>query len=306
MPVALEVIAALFDWPDDELAEPEFLAALGDRTDALLLLDVANVYANAVNRGHDPRAVLDRILDLVPADRIGYVHVAGGGARHDEAGSSTTTRTPIPCPTRCSPCSPTCRARARGAGAAGARRRLPTRRRAHRRARRRSASIPPMTPEPRTASLPFQGGESPFSTRRVGISGTLAARQAALVAALVAGAPDPPGFDPARLAAARRALLRKRAGEAAKHWPVLAASLGHAGRLSSPRSTQAVSRAERFATAGTSPAPYAPSSPPTPPASCATGRPAGATTVSTTPPPSPPRRPAHARRSEVSAAVAPR
>ncbi len=97
-----------------------------------------------------------------------------------------------------------------------------------------------MTPEPRTASLPFQGGESPFSTRRVGISGTLAARQAALVAALVAGAPAPPGFDPARLAAARRALLRKRTGEAAKHWPVLAASLGprwstefaaqHAGR----------------------------------------------------------------------------
>ena len=42
------------------------------------------------------------------------------------------------------------------------------------------------------------------------------------------------------VAAARRALLRKRAGEAAKHWPVLAASLGprwstefaaqHAGR----------------------------------------------------------------------------
>jgi hypothetical protein len=60
----------------------------------------------------------------------------------------------------------------------------------------------------------------------VGISGTLAERQAALVAALVAGAQDPPGFDPTRLAAARRALMRKRAGEAAKHWPVLAASLG--------------------------------------------------------------------------------
>jgi len=75
-------------------------------------------------------------------------------------------------------------------------------------------------------------GESYVSTPRVGhfdgprASGTLAERQAALVAALVAGAPDPPGFDPARLAVARRALLRKRAGEAAKHWPVLAASLG--------------------------------------------------------------------------------
>ena len=97
VPVALEVIAALFDWPDDELAEPEFLAAVGDRTGALLLLDVANVYANAVNRAQDPRAVLDRILDLVPADRIGYVHVAGGSARHDEAGLYHDTHTdPVP------------------------------------------------------------------------------------------------------------------------------------------------------------------------------------------------------------------
>lgn len=69
-------------------------------------------------------------------------------------------------------------------------------------------------------------GESPFSTYRVGHSDALAERQAALVAALVAGAPDPPGFDPTRLAATRRALLRKRAGAAATHWPVLAASLG--------------------------------------------------------------------------------
>ncbi len=55
---------------------------------------------------------------------------------------------------------------------------------------------------------------------------SLADRQAELVATLVAGAPDPAGFDPARLDATRAALLRKRAGEAAKHWPLLAASLG--------------------------------------------------------------------------------
>ena len=58
---------------------------------------MANVYANAVNRAQDPRAVLDRILDLVPADRIGYVHVAGGSARHDEAGLYHDTHTdPVP------------------------------------------------------------------------------------------------------------------------------------------------------------------------------------------------------------------
>jgi hypothetical protein len=56
----------------------------------------------------------------------------------------------------------------------------------------------------------------------------LAARQAELVAALVAGGPVPSGFDPDRLAVARRALVRKRAGQAAAVWPLLAASLGPA------------------------------------------------------------------------------
>jgi hypothetical protein len=56
--------------------------------------------------------------------------------------------------------------------------------------------------------------------------GSLADRQAELVAALVAGGPLPAGLDPIRLDATRRALLRKRAAEAAKVWPLLAASLG--------------------------------------------------------------------------------
>jgi hypothetical protein len=55
---------------------------------------------------------------------------------------------------------------------------------------------------------------------------SLADGQAALVAALVAGADPPPGFDQERLRATRTALLRKRAGEVAAAWPVLAASLG--------------------------------------------------------------------------------
>lgn len=55
------------------------------------------------------------------------------------------------------------------------------------------------------------------------MTGHLAARQAALVAALVVGAPVPDGFDRRRIAAARQALLRKRAGEVARAWPVLAA-----------------------------------------------------------------------------------
>ncbi|GIJ47458.1 hypothetical protein Val02_43440 [Virgisporangium aliadipatigenens] len=54
----------------------------------------------------------------------------------------------------------------------------------------------------------------------------LAAKQTALAAALVAGAPTPDGFDERRVAIARSALLNKRAGEVAHTWPALAASLG--------------------------------------------------------------------------------
>jgi uncharacterized protein len=77
VPLALEPIAALFDWPDDELDEPDFLTELLDRTGTLLLLDVANVYANARNRGQDARAVIDRM----PLDRVAYLHMAGGAER---------------------------------------------------------------------------------------------------------------------------------------------------------------------------------------------------------------------------------
>lgn len=83
VPIALEPIAALFDWPDDELTEADFLTEILDRTGALLLLDIANVYANARNRGEDPIELLDKL----PLERVAYVHVAGGaehqGLYHD-------------------------------------------------------------------------------------------------------------------------------------------------------------------------------------------------------------------------------
>jgi uncharacterized protein (UPF0276 family) len=59
------------------------LTEILDRTGAWLLLDIANVYANARNRGTDPLA----LLDALPLDRVAYVHVAGGaeadGIYHD-------------------------------------------------------------------------------------------------------------------------------------------------------------------------------------------------------------------------------
>ncbi len=94
VPLALEPIAALFDWPEDTYSEPDFLTELLDRTGALLLLDVANVYANARNRGRDPRAVIDRM----PLDRVAYLHMAGGAEHGDDPGGlyHDTHTDPIP------------------------------------------------------------------------------------------------------------------------------------------------------------------------------------------------------------------
>jgi hypothetical protein len=56
----------------------------------------------------------------------------------------------------------------------------------------------------------------------------LVARQAALVAALVAGAPPPPGLDAERVRIQSAALLRKRGRSAAHAEPELAQALGRA------------------------------------------------------------------------------
>jgi hypothetical protein len=69
-------------------------------------------------------------------------------------------------------------------------------------------------------------GTPPHGAAAGGAVASLAERQAALVAALVAGAPIPDGFDPRLIETARRALLHKRAGEVARHWPLLAAAFG--------------------------------------------------------------------------------
>jgi uncharacterized protein (UPF0276 family) len=83
VPLALENIASLFEWPNPEMDEATFLTEVLERADVLLLLDIENVYANARNHGYDPLEFLDRI----PLERIAYVHVAGGverdGLYHD-------------------------------------------------------------------------------------------------------------------------------------------------------------------------------------------------------------------------------
>lgn len=89
VPIALEPIAALVDWPDDELDEADFLTEILDRTGALLLLDVANVHANARNRA--------------PIRSRCWTDCRWTGSRTPTwpAARSTAASTTTPTPTRC-------------------------------------------------------------------------------------------------------------------------------------------------------------------------------------------------------------
>lgn len=77
VPLAVENIAALVGWPEDEMTEGAFLSELVERTGVLLLVDVANLYTAQVNFGADPV----RALDALPLDHIAYAHIAGGTLR---------------------------------------------------------------------------------------------------------------------------------------------------------------------------------------------------------------------------------
>ena len=74
VPLLLENIAWTFRWPEDALPEGEFYQEVVKATGCDLLLDVANLYANARNAGADP----EKALLSYPLDRVAMVHVAGG------------------------------------------------------------------------------------------------------------------------------------------------------------------------------------------------------------------------------------
>lgn len=74
VPLLLENVAWSFRWPEDELSEGEFYCAVAEATGCDLLLDVANLYANAFNSGLAPAALLSQH----PLDRVRIVHLAGG------------------------------------------------------------------------------------------------------------------------------------------------------------------------------------------------------------------------------------
>ncbi|MFI2737556.1 DUF692 domain-containing protein [Streptomyces sp. NPDC018711] len=252
VPLALENIAALISWPGEEMTEGRFLAELVERTGVRLLIDVANLHTNHVNRGEDPA----RALSELPVDAIAYVHVAGGverdGVWHD------THAHPVPKPvldiladlaSRVSPPGvllerdddfPPAEELAAELEAI----------RATTAVSRRSAGAEPVgtahqhgalshIPAPRRAPLLIgagarvSGGPMPGATPvvqepapREGARQRLAVTQASLLSALVAGTPVPEGFDTRRVGVQARALAAKRAGVVAKVAPELPEILG--------------------------------------------------------------------------------
>ena len=60
-------------FPEDEMAEWEFLSEMTRRTGCYLLLDVNNIYVSAHNHGY----CADDFLSGIPADRVRQIHLAG-------------------------------------------------------------------------------------------------------------------------------------------------------------------------------------------------------------------------------------
>ncbi|EPH41197.1 DUF692 domain-containing protein [Streptomyces aurantiacus] len=218
VPLAVENIAALISWPGEELTEGQFLYELVERTGVRLLIDVANLHTNHVNRGEDPA----RALDELPVEAIAYVHVAGGferdGVWHDSHAH------PVPPPVLDILADLASRTRPPGVllerdenfpEAGELERELDAIRETV--ASARATGTPTATKRTTDASgAPF----APAARQRVALS------QAALLSALVAGTPAPEGFDGARLKVQSRALAAKRADVVAKVAPELPGIIG--------------------------------------------------------------------------------
>ena len=69
----LENVSSYVSYHQSEMPEWDFVAAVAERADCLLLLDVNNVYVSSVNHGFDPVEYLQGI----PVDRVQQFHLAG-------------------------------------------------------------------------------------------------------------------------------------------------------------------------------------------------------------------------------------
>ncbi|MFE3374366.1 multinuclear nonheme iron-dependent oxidase [Streptomyces anulatus] len=230
VPLALENIAALITWPDEELTEGQFLAELVERTGVRLLIDVANLHTNHVNLGQDPAKALDEL----PVEAIAYVHVAGGvernGVWHDTHAHPVTApvlevlaelRSRVDPPGVLLERDDAFPSAAELAGELDA----------IRATLRKAAPSAGPRPGPAPASDDSAGTGARTRTAAptavpAGTRDRTAVAQTALLSALVAGTPAPEGFDHRRLRVQGRALAAKRADVVAKVAPELPEILG--------------------------------------------------------------------------------
>ncbi|QSA98912.1 DUF692 domain-containing protein [Methylococcus sp. EFPC2] len=71
--ILMENPSSYLSFGHSEMSEWEFIAAMAERADCLLLLDVNNIYVSARNHGFDAGQYLARI----PAERVWQIHLAG-------------------------------------------------------------------------------------------------------------------------------------------------------------------------------------------------------------------------------------
>ena len=72
-PILLENVSSYLSFASDTFTEWDFVAAVAEESDSLILLDVNNVYVSSVNHGFDPLTY----LDALPAHRVQQIHLAG-------------------------------------------------------------------------------------------------------------------------------------------------------------------------------------------------------------------------------------
>lgn len=71
--ILLENVSSYVSYRESRLSEWDFLSAVAEQADCLILLDINNIYVSSFNHGFDPRAYLDG----VPAARVQQFHLAG-------------------------------------------------------------------------------------------------------------------------------------------------------------------------------------------------------------------------------------
>jgi uncharacterized protein (UPF0276 family) len=81
VPFLLENISYLFEWPDGEMSDAEFLTLICRETGAGILLDIENLHLNASNH----RFAAHDFLDALPAGIVREMHMAGGVSVDDDA-----------------------------------------------------------------------------------------------------------------------------------------------------------------------------------------------------------------------------